>query len=115
MNTISSKIDEKTVWTKQVLQQSVVDDTYGLATVYDATVTCVEETSGFAVWYHRNLNDQSEVVVTKNGDYLLKFFALELRDDAIEFAVLMAQPTPGYDDTVAMLDGLAKGDWAMIQ
>lgn len=73
-------------------------------------IACIEETSGFAVWYRRDLvdGDKRGLADVSNGRYLLAFFSESKKDDAIEFAVRNVLPGNDVVEQVHFLDGLAK-------
>lgn len=92
----------RTVWSKR-LHYEEAEEIFG--ETWYAKVSCVREVSGYAVWYVRHLKDEvSGTTGLANGTYLLRFYASEARDQAIEFAVLAA--TKRGDDKVAPVQAL---------
>ena len=78
------------IWRKTVWHTD--PDQHPLTAAHSVEVYCCEEANGFAVWYVRKLgkNDGRGRGTVGNGDYLLRYFARDQRDDAIEWAVLVA-------------------------
>ncbi|MDP9108101.1 MAG: hypothetical protein M3N23_03400 [Pseudomonadota bacterium] len=78
------------VWRKTVWHTD--PDQHPLTAAHSVEVYCCEEANGYAVWYVRKLgkNDGRGRATVDNGDYLLRYFARDQRDAAIEWAVLAA-------------------------
>jgi DNA-directed RNA polymerase subunit RPC12/RpoP len=103
-----NEVNERTVWSKTLHHESDGGDDDLFATVWFASVRCVHEVSGYAVWYQRRLKSNGGESGVSNGDYLLGFYATDARDDAIEFAVLAAmKPAADHVDPIQALDLLA--------
>ena len=83
------------LWRKTVWHTD--PDQHPLTAAHSIEVYCCEEVNGFAVWYVRRLGKQDTRGANgiTNGDYLLRFFAKDRRDQAIEWSVLIAN---GSDD-----------------
>ncbi|MEC5216471.1 hypothetical protein RCH09_001423 [Actimicrobium sp. GrIS 1.19] len=92
------------IWRKTVWHTD--PDEHPLTPAHSAEVYCCEEVNGYAVWYVRKLgkNDGHGLDGVDNGDYLLRFFAKDRRDEALEWAVLSANHDGGVDDTIKALD-----------
>ena len=73
---------------------------------HSAEVYCSQEANGYAVWYVRKLGKEDGLGLpeVENGDYLLTFYSLHKRDEAIEFAVLIANSAARTDDVIQNLD-----------
>lgn len=111
MGTGKEESGDRTVWKKFLKYVPPADNSF-FSDATSAGIYCIREVSGYAVWYRRWLEKRSDEApppeVTLDGNYLLKFFELSARDEAIEFAVLSAMPGHGADAAVAELDELAK-------
>lgn len=96
-----NEVKTRTVWSK-FLHHEREGEIFGQT--WFAGVFCVREVSGYAVWYRRWLKDEVGETGVSNGDYLLRFYAADARDEAIEFAVLAA--TKRADDHVEPFQAL---------
>lgn len=96
---------KRTVWRKYLRYEGndVMFNDKGVS----ASVHCIREVSGYAVWYHRNLKDEEGSPVA-DGSYLLGLFGGRMRDEAIEFAVLAASPGLDATEAILALDSRAK-------
>lgn len=85
-------------------------EAFPLGPHHSAEIYCCEESNGYAVWYARRLarDDRRNTGQAENGDYLLRYFAADRRDEAIEFAVLHANSDASPDQVIAALDALAR-------
>ena len=83
-------------------------DEYPLTAAHSAEVYCCEEANGFAVWYVRKLgkNDGRGLNTVENGDYLMRFFAKDRRDQAIEWSVLIGNSNAEVNEVINGLDEL---------
>ena len=96
----------RTIWSKTLHHESDVSSFFDDA--WFASVCCVREVSGYAVWYRRRLKTEGGESGVSNGDYLLRFYATDARDDAIEFAVLAATKSDSDEfDLIQKLDLIA--------
>ncbi|GAA4030223.1 hypothetical protein [Actimicrobium antarcticum] len=97
------------VWRKTVWHTN--PDEHPLSAAHSVEVYCCEEVNGYAVWYVRKLkrSDGRGLDTVENGDYLLRFFAKDRRDDAIEWSVLIANNATGEDAVIVGLDALVAG------
>jgi hypothetical protein len=102
--------NDRTVWRKYLRYE---EGEGFMPETKSASVFCIREVSGYAVWYCRNLNNEAAGDVP-DGSYLLRFFAPEARHPAIEFAVLAAKPGLSMVDAIAALDAEAKVTMSMI-
>ena len=100
---------EKILWSKWLLEEPPHADPFTEKVRLAVAVHCVEENTGFSVWYDRSIDAAEPLGVTgtKNGVYLLKFFGPNQKDNAIEFAVRSVLPDPDPKLAIAHLDGLA--------
>lgn len=96
------------VWRKAIWHTDF--DLRPLGPHHYAEVYCCEETNGYTVWYVRRLAREDHLgnPDTENGDYLLSYFAKDKRDEAIEFAVLLANGAPEAGPIISALDTRAK-------
>jgi hypothetical protein len=94
---VDKKIANRTEWRKYILYE--VDQFVG--------IFCVRETSGYGIWYVRNLSEDDNSVEERNGKWLLNFFGPTAWNDAIEFAVATAGAEEDYRMAVRRLDQLA--------
>lgn len=94
------------VWRKTVWHTD--PDEHPLTAMHAVEVYCCEEINGYAVWYVRKLGkaDGRGLASVDNGDYLLRFFAKDRRDEAIEWAVLIGNAGQDVDAVINGLDGL---------
>ncbi|TCG02933.1 hypothetical protein BZM27_52190 [Paraburkholderia steynii] len=60
---VDKKIANRTEWRKYILYE--VDQFVG--------IFCVRETSGYGIWYVRNLSEDDNAVEERNGKWLLNF------------------------------------------
>ena len=92
------------LWRKTVWHTD--PDQHPLTGMHSVEVYCCEEANGFGVWYVRKLGLQDEggLPTVSNGDYLLRYFAQDRRDDAIEWAVLVANSGIDGQASIASLD-----------
>lgn len=92
------------LWRKTVWHTN--PDEHPLTPMHSAEVYCCEEANGFGVWYVRKLGKQDGhgLATVENGDYLLRYFARERRDEAIEWAVLAANAGTSTAAVIASLD-----------
>ncbi len=83
-------------------------DEHPLSAAHSVEVYCCEEANGYAVWYTRKLkrNDGRGLPSIENGDYLMRYFSRLRRDEAIEWAVLIANNPAGVDAVIVGLDEL---------
>lgn len=110
METGKDEKQSRTIW-KKILKHDREETQSFFPRVSIAGVYCVHEVSGYAVWYRRALSDPSDEVAptpSLDGNYLLKFFDDNAKNEAIEFAVLTAMPGEAEEDAIAQLDELAK-------
>jgi hypothetical protein len=110
----------KTVWSKFVIaDERDPNEIFQENPASTLQVSCVEETSGFAIWYSRYMSEEDPrrlVTKVKNGEYLLKFFHPDQRDEAIEFAVLVAtKEAEGSEAAVRYLDHQIIGGLQLVQ
>lgn len=92
------------LWRKTVWHTD--PDERPLTAMHSVEVYCCEEANGYAVWYVRRLGRQSgrSVPTVEDGDYLLRYFAKDRRDAAIEWAVLVANSGIDAQAAIAALD-----------
>ena len=92
------------LWRKTVWHTD--PDEHPLTAMHSAEVYCCEEANGFGVWYVRKLGRQDVhgLSAVENGDYLLRYFGKDRRDEAIEWAVLVANSGATTDAIIAGLD-----------
>lgn len=103
-----NEVNERTVWSKTLHHERDGDEGDIFAAAWFASVCCVREVSGYAVWYQRRLKNNIGESGVSNGDYLLSFYATDARDEAIEFAVLAATKLAADPaDPIQVLDRLA--------
>ncbi len=81
-------------------------ETHPLGPFHSAEIYCCEESNGYAVWYVRKLarDDVRGKAGVENADYLLKYFSKNARDEAIEYAVVIAHSAPTVDKLIEILD-----------
>jgi hypothetical protein len=110
------ELRSRTVWRKHLVYQDM--DVFIRDAGRCATVLCVREVSGYAVWYRRFLNSApaeggpastAQLGGMEDGTYLLGFFEPRAKHEAIEFAVMATMPGAELAVVVAHLDSLAKG------
>lgn len=92
------------LWRKTVWHTD--PDEHPLTAMHSVEVYCCEEANGYGVWYVRKLgkNDGRGSQSVENGDYLLRYFAKDRRDEAIEWAVLIANTGADIDGVINGLD-----------
>jgi hypothetical protein len=116
---VSKMRDNNVVWSKRVFLEAKEPaiaavpgfDMFSAVEASCADVVCVQESSGYAVWYERKLaqNDERFQNGVENGLYLLRFFAPPNREDAIEYAVLAANNDRDAAKQIRALDSLVPG------
>lgn len=100
---------DKILWSKWLAEEPHHVDPFTEAVRLAVAVHCVEENTGFSVWYDRSIDPAEPLGVTGtiNGAYLLKFFGPNQKNKAIEFAVRSVLPDPDPKLAIIHLDGLA--------
>lgn len=97
------------LWSKWLAEEPPHVDPFTEKVRLAVAVHCVQENTGFSVWYDRSIDADEPLGVTgtKNGAYLLKFFGPSHKNNAIEFAVRSVLPDQDPKLAIAHLDGLA--------